>query len=164
MNKNVLTKEAQLDLKHMFGDDDFVTLLFTDEKEIAKHISVDDTGSVTLGKTKWKIINRLFLDEKVLSTNDVCLRFIKIITGKGEARNRDAFKSLIEDLTMALDNEDYSYAITRIFMAYRLGYKKDVAQMCEVANKRDEVAVKPFYAIAQDGMGVPYAIKLGKYR
>lgn len=164
MNKNVLTIEAQLDLRHMFMDEDFIALLFTDEKEIANYIHVDDTGTVTLGKTKYKLINRLFRDEKILSTNDVCLRLIDIITGKGEARNKAAFKCLIEDLTKALENKDYSYAITRIFMAYRLGYKTDVAQMTKVVNENAKVNKDdPRYIIAQDGMGFPYAIKLGKY-
>lgn len=147
----------------MFSDDNFINLLFTDEKEIAKHIKVNANGSVVLGRTKYEIINRLFRDEKVLSANDICIRMINIITGKGGARNKEAFKSLFSDLTMALDKGDYSYAITRIFMAYRLGYKDDVAEMQKVAGQRDEIAVMPKYAIATDGFGMPYAIKIGKY-
>lgn len=166
MNKNVLTKEAQLDLRHMFQDAEFVALLFTDEKEIANYIHVDETGTVTLGKTKYKLINRLFRDEKLLSTNDVCLRLIDIITGKGGARNKEAFKCLIDDLTKALENKDYSYAITRIFIAYRLGFKNDVAQMTKVIDQKKDEKNKVNshqYVIAQDGMGFPYAIRLGKY-
>ena len=164
MENDNLTKEAFLDLKHMFSDENFVTLLFTDEKEIAKNIKVNPNGSVVLGKTKYEIINRLFRDEKTLSPSDICFRIIKIITGKGGTRNSEAFKSLIEDLTVALDRGDYSYAITRIFIAYRLGYKSDIAEMRRVANKPDEITVSPKYAMAVDGFGHPYAIKLGRYK
>lgn len=164
MENDNLTKEAFLDLKHMFSDENFVTLLFTDEKEIAKNIKVNPNGSVVLGKTKYEIINRLFRDEKTLSPSDICIRIIKIITGKGGTRNSEAFKSLIEDLTIALDRGDYSYAITRIFIAYRLGYKSDIAEMRRAANKPDEIAVSPKYAMAVDGFGHPYAIKLGRYK
>lgn len=167
MYNSNLTAEALLDLRHMFSDDDFRTLLFTDEKEIARHIEVHLTGEVTLGKTKYKLINRLFKDEKTLSTNDICIKLIQVITGKGGARNNEAFKSLIKDLTVALDKKDYSYVITRIFLAYRLGYKNDVAAMHSVANAKDEIVVEPNdyqYVMVKDGFNVPYAIKIGKYR
>jgi hypothetical protein len=134
-----------------------------DEEKIAKHIEINLDGSVTLGKTRYKFINRLFNDEKRLSVNDICLRLIKVVTGKGGAKNNEAFKSLILDLTKALDKEDYSYAVTRIFIAYRLGYKDDINKMYEVAGKEDEITVAPEYVIAKDGFNHPYAIRLGKY-
>ena len=162
--ENVLTKEALLDLRHMLADKDFTTLLFKDENTIAKYIEILNNGEIILGKTKYKIINRLFRDEKILSTSDVCIRLIKTITGKGEAKNNKAFESLIKDLSIALDKGDYSYAITRIFIAYRLGYKTDIAEMHTVANKQDEIAVMPQYAIAVDAHNIPYAIRLGNYK
>lgn len=147
----------------MFSDENFISLLFTDEKEIAKYIHVNVDGSVVLGKTKYAIINRLFRDEKTLSPNDICLRLINVITGKGGARNKEAFKSLFADLGIALDKGDFSYAITRIFMAYRLGYKSDVAEMHQVAGHKDELVAMPSYVLAKDGFNMPYAIKIGKY-
>lgn len=161
---NLLTNEALLDLKHIFADKDFISLLFTDEKEIAKNIKICDDGSVILGKTKYSIINRLFRDEKILSVSDICIQIIKVITGKGKTKNVEAFKSLVEDLTFALDKGDYSYAITRIFIAYRLGYKADIANMYNVANDPDELVVQPQYVMAKDGFNQPYAIKLGVYK
>lgn len=161
---NLLTNEALLDLKHIFADKNFISLLFTDEKEIAKNIKICDDGSVILGKTKYSIINRLFRDEKILSISDICIQIIKVITGKGKTKNVEAFKSLVEDLTFALDKGDYSYAITRIFIAYRLGYKADIANMYNVANDPDELVVQPQYVMAKDGFNQPYAIKLGVYK
>lgn len=159
--KTPLTKEAFLDLKHMFSDKDFISLLFMDEKEVAKYIYIETDGSITLGKTKYKIINRLFKDEKVLSTNDVCLRLINVITGKGETRNSEAFNCLIKDFTKALDKGDYSYAITRIFIGYRLGYLDDVASMQNSSGK--DVILPEKRVLVQDGFGDFYAIRVGKY-
>lgn len=165
MKVNSLTKDAYLDLKHIFADTEFLSLLFSDEKEIAKNIKICEDGTVILGKTKYAFINRLFNDEKILSISDICIRIISIITGKGKTKNTEAFKSLIEDLTIALDKGDYSYAITRIFIAYRLGYKSDIVNMYKVANEPDELVVqeKTEYVMAKDGFGYPYAIRLGRY-
>lgn len=157
-----LTKEAFLDLQHMFADKDFRSLLFMDEKEIAKYIHLEKDGSVTLGRTAYKIINRLFKDEKTLSTNDVCLRLIKVITGKGGTRNSEAFNSLVKDFTNALDKGDYSYAITRIFIGYRLGYLNDVASMHASGNGEVE-NIPDKRVLVKDGFGDFYAIKIGKY-
>lgn len=157
-----LTKEAFLDLQHMFADKDFISLLFMDEKEIARYIHVEKDGSVTLGRTKYKFINRLFKDEKVLSTNDICLRLIKVITGKGGTRNNEAFDCLVKDFTKALDKGDYSYAITRIFIGYRLGYINDVAAM-QASSEKGEVRLPNKRVLVQDGFGDFYAIKIGKY-
>lgn len=122
---DVLSNEALLDLQHMLSDKDFLAI-FLDGEELSKYRIINQDGSVTLGKTKFKLINKLFNGEKTLSCNDVCIKLIQIITGKQGAKNKEAFKSLFKDFSDALDKKNYSYAITRIFIGYRLAFKKDL--------------------------------------
>lgn len=123
---SALTKNALLDLKHMLSDDKFASILLTDEKEVGKYVNVKDNGSLVIGKTKYKIWNKICKGEVILSPNDVCVRLINVITGSGGTRNKQAFHDLHKDFMDALERNDYSYIISRIFIAYRLDYNNDL--------------------------------------
>lgn len=150
--EQVLSVQAFNDLKHMLSDDNIVTAMFKMEKDKAKHIQVNPNGTIILGKTSWSWWNRLFNDEVILSTNDVCNRLINIITGTGGTRNVDAFRDLHSDFAEALMQENYSYIISRIFIGYRFYYLKDIEP--DKQSKTDGNVYRTVTgAIAIDGMG-----------
>ena len=149
----------------MLSDEDFANILLTDERKVARNVFIRDDGSLVIGKTSSKFINKLLGAEVVISTNDVCLRLINTITGKGGTRNKEAFKGLSEDFMNALDRGDYNYAISRIFIAYRLDYNRDLeTKIVSDDSTAETTAEEKFQAadgvVIRDGFGMCYAIKL----
>lgn len=163
--KQTLTKNAFLDLKHMLSDESFVSILLTDEKEVGQTLDIQEDGSIIIGKTKNKFLNRLFMGEVKMSINDLCLRLINVITGKRGGKNNKAFESLTKDFMYALDNENYSWIISRIFITYRLDFNKDIIDGTErtsknsMTNKGEEIFVANRGFVVKDNLtGKCYAI------
>lgn len=125
-----LRKEALLDLKHMLSDIDIRSqFIFPDEKEIAKFINVNDDGSILLGKTSIPWWNRIFRGELKIDVVQVCIRLNDILTGSSGVKNKQAFYEIFKDIASSVEMKDYSYAISRIFIGYRLGFCKDAEQI-----------------------------------
>lgn len=125
-----LSDWALRDLRYIFSDKELVvSLLETDEKNLANKITVNSDGSVTLGKTAYGWINRLFNAEKTLSPEIICLRLIKLITGHGASRNNEAYKDLCNRFSQYYKDGNYSLAISAIFVAYRFVLAPDIKEM-----------------------------------
>ena len=124
---DALSTWAFRDLSYMLSDKELVmTLLETDEKNLAKYFTVNKDGSLTIGKTSYKWINRLFGAEKTLSPEMICLRLIKIITGFGSGRNDAAYQDLCKRFTEYYKDGNYSLAFSAIFVAYRFVLAPDI--------------------------------------
>lgn len=129
---DALSKWAWFDLCYMFSDRDFVSdMLETDEKVLAKHVTVNKDGSVTLKKTNYSWINKLFRGEIVLSPETICLRLIRKVTGYGGGRNDAAYNDLCQRFSEYYKDGNYSLAISAIFVAYRFVLAPDIKQMQE---------------------------------
>lgn len=124
---DALNNWAYRDLSYMFKDKNFVmSLLETDEKNLAKQITIQKDGSVVLGKTPYRWINKLFNGEKILSPEVVCLRLIKIVTGFGGGKNQEAYRDLCKRFTDYYEDGNINLAITAIFVAYRFVMAPDI--------------------------------------
>ena len=163
----VLSSWAFRDLSYMMSDRNLVmTLLETDEKNLAKFISVNKDGSITIGKTSFKLINRLFGAEKTLDPETVCLRLIKIITGFGSGRNDAAYKDLCQRFTEYYKDGNYSLAISAIFVAYRFVLAPDIKVMTQNSptvekgnfNKKSDVLING--VLIKDGSGQAVVVDL----
>lgn len=163
---DALSAWAFRDLSYMMSDKELVmTLLETDEKELAKYITVNKDGSLTIGKTSSKWINRLFGAEKTLSPEMICLRLIKIITGFGSGRNDAAYEDLCRRFTEYYKDGNYSLAISAIFVAYRFVLAPDIKTMTENSpmvergkNNKSNVLVNG--VIIKDGSGQAVVVDL----
>ena len=136
---------------------------------LARHTTLNEDGSVILGKTKYDWWNRITGDRKVVSVNDLCLKIIDEISGKGQVRNRDAFRALnLDFIRNALEERNYDIAIARLFLAYRMEYVGDLSQTEEYEdnkpnNRRPEAEVicykqnnapqKEYIAVCADPFG-----------
>lgn len=129
---DALSKWAFRDLSYMTSDKELImSLLETDEKELAKNITINKDGSITLGKTSYRWINRLLGAEKTLSPEMICLRLIRIVTGYGGSRNDAAYKDLCQRFSEYYKDGNYSLAISAIFVAYRFVLAPDIKTMTE---------------------------------
>lgn len=131
------------DLSYMVSDKELImTLLETDEKELAKHIVVNKDGSITIGKTSYKWINRLLGAEKTLSPEMICLRLIRIITGYGGSRNDAAYKDLCQRFSEYYKDGNYNLAISAIFVAYRFVLAPDIKAMTRDSSTVERGTIK----------------------
>ena len=162
MPMDALNKWALRDLKYIFSDKELViSLLETDEKKLANRIDINADGSITLGKTQYKWINRLLNAEITLSPEVVCLRLIKLITGFGASRNDEAYKDLCNRFSQYYKDGNYSIAISAIFVAYRFVLAPDIKELInnssknkdEYKNTRKEDNVLINGVIVKDGSG-----------
>lgn len=127
---NKLRKEALLDLKHMLSDGEITKLfILPDEREVAKYTKVCNDGSIVLGKTKYPLWNKIFNGEIKISVSDVCIRLNESLTGSNGVRNKQAFYDIFKDIASSVEKGDYSYALSRIFIGYRLGFCSDAAEI-----------------------------------
>lgn len=165
-----LSASAFNDLSHIMADLKMRKKLFMSDGALANHIELKKDGSVVLGKTKYDWINRLFGDRRELSVTDLCLRIIDEVSGKGQLRNKDAFRALnLDFIEKALENKKYDTAISRLFLAYRIEFVGDFKEMDEYENnhpknnkdqpnihyfQQDNVSGKEkFIAVCQDPFG-----------
>lgn len=157
-----LRKEALLDLKHMLSDPDIrAQFVFPDEREIAKYAIVNDDGSVLLGKTSIPWWNRIFRGELRIDVVNVCIRLNDILTGSSGVKNKQAFYEIFKDIASSVEMKDYSYAISRIFVGYRLGFCKDAKIITSPAKggsqrqEKDNVVATLEHIALVDGAGNP---------
>lgn len=156
-----LRKEALLDLKHMLSDPDIrAQFVFPDEREIAKYAQVKDDGSVILGKTSFPWWNRICNGELKIDVVNVCIRLNDILTGSSGVKNKQAFYEIFKDIASSVEMKDYSYAISRIFIGYRLGFCKDAETITSPSKKdgkrQEEKVIGTLEHIALiDGTGKP---------
>lgn len=121
----------------MLSDLEMRKKLFMNDGAIANKLKLNADGSVTLGRTSCDLWNRLTGDRKEVSVNDLCLKIIDEISGKGQVRNRDAFRALnLDFIRNALEERNYDIAIARLFLAYRMEYVGDLSQTEEYQDNR----------------------------
>lgn len=150
---DALNKWALRDLKYIFSDKELViSLLETDEKKLANRIDINTDGSITLGKTQYKWINRLLNAEITLSPEVVCLRLIKLITGFGASRNDEAYKDLCNRFSQYYKDGNYNIAISAIFVAYRFVLAPDIKELINNSSKKDECNTKVNKEISINGV------------
>lgn len=153
MPMDALNKWALRDLKYIFSDKELViSLLETDEKKLANRIDINVDGSITLGKTQYKWINRLLNAEITLSPEVVCLRLIKLITGFGASRNDEAYKDLCNRFSQYYKDGNYNIAISAIFVAYRFVLAPDIKELINNSSKKDECNTKVNKEISINGV------------
>ena len=163
---DALSAWAFRDLSYMISDKELVmTLLETDEQDLAKYMTVNKDGSITIGKTSNKWINRLFGAEKTLSPEMICLRLIKIITGFGSGRNDAAYEDLCRRFTEYYKDGNYSLAISAIFVAYRFVLAPDIKTMTEDSpvverGKKNKSNVLVNGVVIKDGSGQAVVVDL----
>ena len=150
---DALNKWALRDLKYIFSDKELViSLLETDEKKLANRIDINTDGSITLGKTQYKWINRLLNAEITLSPEVVCLRLIKLITGFGASRNDEAYKDLCNRFSQYYKDGNYNIAISAIFVAYRFVLAPDIKELINNSSKKDECNAKVNKEVSINGV------------
>lgn len=150
---DALNKWALRDLKYIFSDKELViSLLETDEKKLANRIDINTDGSITLGKTQYKWINRLLNAEITLSPEVVCLRLIKLITGFGASRNDEAYKDLCNRFSQYYKDGNYNIAISAIFVAYRFVLAPDIKELINNSSEKDECNTKVNKEISINGV------------
>ena len=150
---DALNKWALRDLKYIFSDKELViSLLETDEKKLANRIDINVDGSITLGKTQYKWINRLLNAEITLSPEVVCLRLIKLITGFGASRNDEAYKDLCNRFSQYYKDGNYNIAISAIFVAYRFVLAPDIKELINNSSKKDECNTKVNKEVSINGV------------
>ena len=150
---DALNKWAQRDLKYIFSDKELViSLLETDEKKLANRIDINTDGSITLGKTQYKWINRLLNAEITLSPEVVCLRLIKLITGFGASRNDEAYKDLCNRFSQYYKDGNYNIAISAIFVAYRFVLAPDIKELINNSSEKGECNTKVNKEISINGV------------
>lgn len=150
---DALNKWALRDLKYIFSDKELViSLLETDEKKLANRIDINTDGSITLGKTQYKWINRLLNAEITLSPEVVCLRLIKLITGFGASRNDEAYKDLCNRFSQYYKDGNYNIAISAIFVAYRFVLAPDIKELINNSSKKDECNTKVNKEVSINGV------------
>ena len=153
MPMDALNKWALRDLKYIFSDKELViSLLETDEKKLANRIDINTDGSITLGKTQYKWINRLLNAEITLSPEVVCLRLIKLITGFGASRNDEAYKDLCNRFSQYYKDGNYNIAISAIFVAYRFVLAPDIKELINNSSKKDECNTKVNKEVSINGV------------
>ena len=153
MPMDALNKWAQRDLKYIFSDKELViSLLETDEKKLANRIDINADGSITLGKTQYKWINRLLNAEITLSPEVVCLRLIKLITGFGASRNDEAYKDLCNRFSQYYKDGNYNIAISAIFVAYRFVLAPDIKELINNSSEKGECNTKVNKEISINGV------------
>lgn len=164
---NALGVWAFRDLSYMISDKDLiVSMLETDEKNLAKYITVNKDGSITIGKTAYRWINKLFGCEKTINIETLCLRLIKLITGYGGGRNDQAYTDLCQRFSEYYKDGNYSLAISAIFAAYRFVLAPDIKTLSSNSSKvenrncnnskvecRNNIDVSLHGVIVKDGSG-----------
>lgn len=125
MTTKQLSERAVADMKYILADDQFMlNLLVDEEKKIAKHVSLNSDGSITIGKTKYGWLNRLLGAERTIGFDDFVLRLIDFMAGHISNRNEIAKAGMSQDfIKQRFGQYDRDEIVEMVFAYYRFGYK-----------------------------------------
>lgn len=130
-----LKTSALNDLRRIIMDKSVISSFTVDGIQKAKYIEIQSDGSIVLGVSKYRFVNRLWRSEVILSISDLCIKLIQIISKKfNDSERKQISSSMFEEVTLSIDKEDYSQAISRLFIAYRLLYCDDLSDMFDDNN------------------------------
>lgn len=158
-----LSTQAVADMKYILADDQFMlNLLVDEEKKIAKHIGLNDDGSITIGLTSYKWWNRLLGAERIIGFDDFITRLIDYMAGHVNNRNEIAKEGMAQDyIKQRFGRNDRNEIVEMVFAYYRFGYKNGNFHNPEEFQKwmtngnqqlKNETLLKS-YGVIQDPMG-----------
>lgn len=122
--KGLISEHHHLLLTDLLKHDETIKRALIDEKKLEyyKRVDINQDGSVTLGKTRYKWINRLFGDEETKSFVDVCLAIIAALSGQKNNVNEILLRGLtIETVKNAVMDSKREEMVDRLFDAARYG-------------------------------------------
>ncbi len=116
---------SKLSIKHieiLLMSENISKEVFTDieNKETYKYIEIQSDGSILLGKTKYKFINRLFSLEKEITFQDFALRAMKGISVSTDKNKKTIVNGLTEDIVnQSVFKKKYDYVVDKLYDAAR---------------------------------------------
>lgn len=91
-------------------------------KELYKTVTIQEDGSIILGKTRCLWWNHLLGDEKVLSFTDFAFKTVAALSGQKSNVNDIILKGLSEEvIRKAILDDQYDMVVDRLFDAARYG-------------------------------------------
>lgn len=158
-----LSTQAVADMKYILADDQFMlNLLVDEEKKIAKHIGLNADGSITIGMTSYKWLNRLLGAERTIGFDDFITRLIDYMAGHVNNRNEIAKEGMAQDyIKQRFGRNDRDEIVEMVFAYYRFGYKNGKFHNPEefqqwMTNGNQQQHATPWinsYGVIQDPMG-----------
>lgn len=124
MPKGLISEHHLLLLRDLLEHDEAIHRALIDEKksEYYSRVDINQDGSVTLGKTRYRWINRLFGDEETKSFVDVCMTIIAVLSGQKNNVNEILLKGLTEEtIKNAIMARKFEEMVDRLFDAARYG-------------------------------------------
>lgn len=104
--------------------DETIKRALIDEKKLEyyKRVDINDDGSITLGKTKRRWVNRLFGDEETKSFVDFCISTTAALSGQRNNVNEILLRGLTrETVVNAVMDKRLEEMVDRLFDAARYG-------------------------------------------
>lgn len=104
--------------------DETIKRALIDEKKLEyyKRVDINEDGSITLGKTRYRWINRLFGDEETKSFVDFCITTTAALSGQKNNVNEILLRGLTrETVVNAVMDKRIEEMVDRLFDAARYG-------------------------------------------
>lgn len=125
---STLSLKSKKEIEILFLDDTIKhNLIDKKELELYSSVTINDDGSITLGKTRCLWWNRLIGDEKTISFTDFAMKTVAALSGQKANVNDILLKGLSEEVIRnAIINKEYDTVVDRLFDAARYGVKTDI--------------------------------------
>ena len=121
-------KSAKL-IEILLSDPSIKQNLIDDQnKELYKTVTINEDGSIVLGKTRCLWWNRLIGDEKKLSFTDFAFKTVAALSGQKRNVNDIILKGLSEEvIRKAILDDQYDMVVDRLFDAARYGVQSSLS-------------------------------------
>lgn len=126
-----LSGRSQDILEFILRDKDVTAQLANvDGMYIAKHVQINDDGTVTFSKSPWKVVQWLWREQKVYSFLDISIRLIQILSSrKGVDKGEDAKHAkkiqdnfFVEWYQDCISECNYDKAVRLMLLVYHINF------------------------------------------
>ena len=121
--KGLISEQHQLLIRILLMDETIKRALIDEKKlEYYKRVDINEDGSITLGKTRCRWVNRLFGDEETKSFVDFCISTTAALSGQRNNVNEILLRGLTrETVVNAVMDKRLEEMVDRLFDAARYG-------------------------------------------
>ena len=126
---STLSQKSKKEIEMLFMDDTIKhNLIDKKDMELYSKVTINDDGSITLGKTRCLWWNRLIGDEKTISFTDFAMKTVAALSGQKANVNDILLKGLSEEvIRKAIIDQEYDVVVDRLFDAARYGVQTQIA-------------------------------------
>lgn len=135
--KTLVSKQSKLMIQQMLTDEKVAAKVFENlrDKEKYKICTIEDNGVVVLGKTSWRLWNKLLNCQDELPFESFALKVWDSLVDSSEGLNKEAIlKGLsLEIIKHSVREYEYDYVVNRLYDAWRhvaqnsAGYQQNTA-------------------------------------